>query len=172
VSAAVVAFVGRSGSGKTTLITRLVPVLTGLGIRVGIVKHSPVHPVETDVTGQDTHRFWMSGARHVTLVGQDRVVHAHRFEAEPALPAVLAGMHDVDLILLEGYKRSEWPKIEVIRRAHDPQPIEGLRGRIAVVTDVEELAVDCARFQLDQVRELALFLVGCLGGEGAGGALG
>jgi molybdopterin-guanine dinucleotide biosynthesis protein MobB len=158
-SVAVVAFVGRSGSGKTTLIERLVPVLTQKGVRVAVVKHSPIHALETDSPGSDTHRFWMSGAQHVALVGRDRVVHTHRFEDEPALPVVLAGIHDVDLILLEGYKRSGAPKIEVIRRAHDPQPIEELRGRIAVVTDVEELGLAGPRFRLECVDELALFLI-------------
>jgi molybdopterin-guanine dinucleotide biosynthesis protein MobB len=171
-SAVVIAFVGRSGSGKTTLIERLIPVLVEKGVRVAIVKHSPVHAVETDTPGTDTHRFWSVGAHHVALATRDCVVHRHRFEDEPALETVLAGIHAVDLILLEGYKRSAAPKVEVVRRARDPQAIAELQGRIAVVTDVEELVADCPRFRLDQVHELALFLIETLGREGPDGALG
>jgi molybdopterin-guanine dinucleotide biosynthesis protein MobB len=171
-SVAVIAFVGRSGSGKTTLIEQLMPILREQGVRVAVVKHSPDHALETDTPGSDTHRLWMSGAQHVALVGRDRVVHTHRFEEEPSLTVVFAGLHDVDLILLEGYKRSDVPKVEVIRRAHDPHPIEGLERRIAVVTDIEDVGGDCPRFRLDQLHELANFLVGYVKGEGWGGALG
>ena len=163
--AVVVAFVGRSGSGKTTLIERLIPVLAEKGVRVAIVKHSPVHNVETDTPGRDTHRFWMAGARHVALATREAVVHRHRFDEEPALETVLAGIHDVDLILLEGDKRSDVPKIEVIRRGHDHRPIEALQGRIAVVTDLEEKVAECPHFPLDPPDALARFLIETLGME-------
>lgn len=167
----IVAFVGRSGSGKTTLIERLLPALAAHGVRTAVLKHSPVHTVRMDKSGTDTDRFWQSGARHVALAAQDRVIHMHRFESEPALQMALQGIHDVDLVLLEGYKRTDVPKVEVIRRAHDPDPIEGLASRIAVVTDVNELSLGCPKFGLDQVRELAEFLVQRLGTGGEGGTL-
>lgn len=155
----VVGFVGRSGCGKTTLLERLIPRLDAAGVRVAVVKHSPVHGVQTDMPGTDTYRYWEAGVQQVTLAARDRVVHTHRYATEPDLKTALAGVHDVDLILLEGYKRSSVPKVEVIRRANDPDPIGELTERIAVVTDVAELDVACPRFGLDEVDELACFLM-------------
>lgn len=167
-----VAFVGRSGSGKTTLIERLIPQLVAQDVRVGVVKHSPIHAVKIDASETDTYRFWASGADHVVLAARDRVMHTHRYDAEPNLSAVLAGVYDVDLILVEGFKRSDLPKVEVIRRACDPLPIEGLAHRIAAATDVEDLVLGCPKFGLGQVSELTRFLIAMLFKEGASGTLG
>ncbi len=154
----VLGLVGRSGCGKTTLITQLIPVLGRRGISVGVIKHSPVHDVESDVPGTDTHRYWMAGARHVSLVARDRVVHTHRFEAEPELETALAGFYGVDLVLLEGYKRVDVDKIEVIRAACDPAPIAGLGRRIACVTDVPHLDLACPEFGLRDYVAIAGFV--------------
>ncbi len=156
---AVVAFVGRSGSGKTTLLTQVIPALAALGVRAAVVKHAPDHAVVTDCPGSDTHRFWAAGAQHVALAARDRVVHTHRYAADPGLSATLSGVHDVDLILLEGYKRSGVPKVEVIRGACNPQPLSGLVGRIACVTDVTDMVLEVPCFGFDAVAPLAAFLM-------------
>jgi molybdopterin-guanine dinucleotide biosynthesis adapter protein len=163
------AFVGRSGSGKTTLLTRLIPRLNEQGVRVAIIKHSPIHSVETDVPGSDTRRLWEAGAAHVSLVAHDRAVHTHRYAAEPEFETVLAGVSGADLVLLEGYKWRDVDKIEVIRRARDPVPIRELARRIACVTDVASLTLPCPIFGLDDVPALADFVIewlGCRCGRG------
>ena len=159
------AFVGRSGSGKTTLLTRLIPRLMERGLHVAVVKHSPEHNVETDVPGRDTYRLFEAGAAHVSLVARDRVVHTHRCDAEPDLEGVLEGVSGVDLVLLEGYKRRDVDKIEVIRRAYDPAPIEGVARRIACVTDVVGLVVGCPLFGLEDDAALADFVLRWLRGR-------
>lgn len=153
-----IAFVGRSNCGKTTLLEKLIPLLQGRGYRVGVVKHTAHVTVETDAPGTDTRRLWDSGVAHVTLAAGDRVVHTHRYDVPPALEAVLAGMHGVDIVLVEGYKGSALPKIEVVRAVRDPQCIPGLIGRIACVTDVADLACDGPRFGLEKVEALADFI--------------
>ena len=153
-----VAFVGRSNCGKTTFLEKLIPLLHARGYRVGVVKHTAHADVETDVPGTDTRRLWDVGTAHVALAAGDRVVHTHRYDVSPALDAVLAGIHDVDVVLVEGFKSSALPKIEVVRAARDPRCIPGLTGRIACVTDVRNLVCDVPRFGLEDVEALADFI--------------
>jgi len=155
----VVAFVGLSGSGKTTLLLKLIPVLRARQIRVAMVKHSSHRGVETDIAGSDSRRFWDAGAHEVALVTPDRVALTRRVESEPRLDEVLSVVGSADLVLLEGFKCSDVSKIEVIRAACTSALLEGLRGRVACVTDVADLAMDCPVFGLNDVEGVADFLM-------------
>ena len=107
--------IGWKNSGKTSLMERLVSEITGRGFSVSTVKHVH-HSVDLDQPGKDTFRHRAAGAREVVLASADRlaIMVEHR-GAEPELPAVLARMSPVDLILVEGYKRDAHPKVEVWR---------------------------------------------------------
>ncbi|WP_295080280.1 molybdopterin-guanine dinucleotide biosynthesis protein B [Tabrizicola sp.] len=107
--------IGWKNSGKTSLMERLVAEITGRGLSVSTVKHVH-HTVDLDQPGKDTFRHRQAGAREVVLASADRlaILVEHR-GPEPELPAVLARMAPVDLILVEGYKRDAHPKVEVWR---------------------------------------------------------
>ncbi len=154
----IVSFVGRSNSGKTTLLERLIPLLQQRGYRVGVIKHTLRQDIETDIPGTDTRRMWDAGADHVAFVTADRIVHTRRCAEAPTLEMALAGVHDVDIIIAEGFKRGTFPKIEVTRAARDPNLIPDVEGRIACVTDVPDLACDLPHFELDDVAALADFI--------------
>jgi molybdopterin-guanine dinucleotide biosynthesis protein MobB len=156
---AVVAFVGCSGSGKTTLLLKLIPALRGRQIGVAMVKHSSHRGIETDIAGSDSRRFWDAGVDEVVLVTPDRVAHTRRVESEPRLDEVLSVVGRVDLVLLEGFKCGDVSKIEVIRAACTCVPLEGLRGRVACITDVADLGIDCPVFGLEDVEGVADFLM-------------
>lgn len=107
--------IGWKNSGKTSLMERLVAEITGRGFSVSTVKHVH-HTVDLDQPGKDTYRHRQAGAREVVLASADRlaILVEHR-GPEPELPAVLARLAPVDLILVEGYKRDAHPKVEVWR---------------------------------------------------------
>lgn len=107
--------IGWKNSGKTSLMERLVTEITGRGFSVSTVKHVH-HAVDLDHPGKDTFRHRQAGAREVVLASVDRlaILVEHR-GTEPELPAVLARMSPVDLVLVEGYKRDAHSKVEVWR---------------------------------------------------------
>lgn len=107
--------IGWKNSGKTSLMERLVAEITGRGFSVSTVKHVH-HTVDLDQPGKDTWRHRQAGAREVVLASADRmaILVEHR-GPEPELPAVLARLAPVDLVLVEGYKRDAHPKVEVWR---------------------------------------------------------
>lgn len=112
----VIGLAGWSGAGKTTLLCRLIPELVGRGLRVSTVKHAH-HAFDVDQPGKDSWLHREAGATEV-MIGSARrwaLMHELRDAAEPELPALLAQMTRVDLVLVEGFKRGPHRKIEVHR---------------------------------------------------------
>jgi molybdopterin-guanine dinucleotide biosynthesis protein B len=109
---------GWSGMGKTTLLERLVPALCARGLRVSLVKHSH-KDIEIDRPGKDSHRLREAGCSEVLLMGERRwaLMHELRGAPEPSLDELLGRLQPCDLVLVEGFKHGDFPKLEVWRAA-------------------------------------------------------
>ena len=139
----VLAFSGYSGAGKTTVIEKLLPLLRRSGLRTAVVKHD-AHGFEIDHEGKDSWRFSQAGAEMSVVSSSEQTAVVERREL-PFLD-VLALVHDVDLILVEGYKRENLTQIGVCRRdSGKPFPAD-LTRYCAVVTDLQEIGAAIPRF--------------------------
>jgi len=109
---------GWSGSGKTTLMTALIPEFVSRGITVSTIKHAH-HSFDIDQPGKDSWHHRQAGAREVMVASGCRwaLMHELRGAAEPSLDELRKRMTPVDLLLVEGFKHHDHPKIEVYRRA-------------------------------------------------------
>lgn len=113
----VLGFAGFSGSGKTTLVEQLVRGLRSSGLRVSVVKHAH-HQFDVDQPGKDSWRHREAGAFEVLVASNRRLVLQRQYEqmAEPQVHHLLAEVYDgVDWVLVEGFKTSDLPKVEVWR---------------------------------------------------------
>ncbi|MBI3925188.1 MAG: molybdopterin-guanine dinucleotide biosynthesis protein B [Armatimonadetes bacterium] len=118
-----VGIVGRSGAGKTTLIEGLLRELTGRGYAVATLKHTH-HRLELDRPGSDTDRHLGAGAACAWLSGPGGVSSRERPPLELDLAGCLArACHGVDLILVEGFKTAQLPRIEVVRSSISREPM-------------------------------------------------
>jgi molybdopterin-guanine dinucleotide biosynthesis protein MobB len=117
---------GWKNTGKTTLMARLVAEMAGRGLRIAAVKHAH-HDAEVDVPGTDSHRHRAAGAGQVILSSPRRwaLMTELRGAPEPPLAELLARLDPCDLVLVEGYKRADHPKIE----AHRPEAGRPLLAR-------------------------------------------
>lgn len=130
----VVSIVGRSGAGKTTLLVKIVGELKRRGYRVAAVKHA-LHGFEIDQPGKDSQRLQEAGADTVVLASADRLAMIKAAKA-PGIDDVAAYCTDVDLIITEGFKHADTPKIEVVRAAHAHEPLcRPENGLIALAAD-------------------------------------
>ena len=153
----IIGLAGWSGSGKTTLLTRVIPRLAARGLTVSTVKHAH-HSFDVDQPGKDSHSHRLAGATEVLVGSAARwaLVHELRGSPEPMLPALLAKLAPVDLVIIEGYKRELHPKLEVHRatvgkrllQPEDPaivaiasdQPLPGAAVPVVALDDVEAIA--------------------------------
>ena len=125
---------GWSGSGKTTLITKVLPVLIGRGLKISTLKHAH-HGFDLDQPGKDSFMHRAAGASEVIISSAKRwaVLHELREEPEWNMPALLQKIAPVDLVLVEGYKRESFPKIEVYRIENGKPLLHGEDGYIVAV---------------------------------------
>lgn len=154
----VVFVVGYSNTGKTLLIERLVGVLKKRSYRIAVIKHAP-HGYEPDVQGKDTWRYCRAGADEVVVVGPESLTHHRFYRQEPALPEIINSIgNDLDLVIVEGFKRQAGPKIEVLRKGYTTQRLDLGSDLIAVVSDCPS-EEKIPTFTPDEVERLADFLV-------------
>jgi molybdopterin-guanine dinucleotide biosynthesis adapter protein len=116
----VVGFAGFSGAGKTTLVEALIVVLKSRGLRVSVVKHAH-HKFDIDHPGKDTFRHREAGAFEVVVASGKRLALMREFEQPGELKVhhLIAQLYSgVDWVLVEGFKESDVPKIEVWRPSH------------------------------------------------------
>lgn len=151
----IVSIVGRSGAGRTTLLEKLIPELKRRGYRVATVKHHAHRDFEVDQPGKDTWRHAQAGSEQVIIAAPDRVAAICYVDHGLTLDEVASTLvRDVDIILTEGYRRAEKPKIEVVRAARCPEPVCEPQELLAVVSDVS-LPFGVPRFGLDDAVGLA-----------------
>ncbi len=114
----VLGFAAFSGAGKTTLLTKIIPILVNNNLRPGLIKHSH-HNFDIDKPGKDSYKLRNAGASPVLLVSKYRRAIITDF-IEPQEPCLsdqlkMIDQTQLDLILVEGFKSENFPKIEVYR---------------------------------------------------------
>jgi molybdopterin-guanine dinucleotide biosynthesis adapter protein len=132
-----IGFAGWSGAGKTTLIVKLIPELNRRGLSVSTIKHAH-HNFDLDQPGKDSYEHRAAGAEEVLVASANRValMRELRGAPEPSLAELLRLLKDVDLVLVEGFKRDPLPKIEVFRAANGkPALYTGDRRIVALIGD-------------------------------------
>ncbi|MDH5654486.1 MAG: molybdopterin-guanine dinucleotide biosynthesis protein B [Spirochaetia bacterium] len=120
--AKIIAVTGRSGSGKTTLISKLIPILKKRGIRTGSIKQTH-HSVPLDTPGKDSDLHIQSGSEITAVMTPDKFGIFSERKNESIEKFAKKYFHDIDLILLEGFKNENVYKMEVFRAETGKKPL-------------------------------------------------
>ena len=150
---------GYSGSGKTTLIERLVPLLTGQGLRVSLIKHAH-HGFDVDQPGKDSYRHRHAGCGEVLVASSVRwaLMHELRGAPEPALQELIKRISPCDLLLIEGFKREPIPKLEVYRSSLGEPLLFPQDPRIIAIAADQRVDTQLPQFDLNDVPAVAAFI--------------
>ena len=150
----IISVVGKSGSGKTTLLEKLIAELKRRGYKVAIVKHSH-HKDDLDTAEKDTWRFTQAGTELSAINSLDHLAIYRRmdsyFDPQDISNFVL---WDFDILLTEGFKGSNYPKIEVHRGEQGKELLTDPKLLLGVVTD-EPLDIAVPQLAHDDVAGIA-----------------
>jgi molybdopterin-guanine dinucleotide biosynthesis protein MobB len=146
----IISIVGRSGVGKTTLVEKLIGELKRRGRRVATIKHD-THTFEIDQPGKDSWRHAQAGSDVVVIAAPERLAMIRRLDQELSLDQIASLIADVDIILTEGYKRGNAPKIEVSRRQRGSGLVSPPEELVAIASDQSYPELAVPRFELDDI---------------------
>ena len=150
-----IAFAAYSGTGKTTLIEKLIVALKEKGLRLAVIKHDG-HSFEIDHEGKDSWRFAQAGADVTMISSAEKTAYVE--QGDLSLEQLLGMVHNVDLILVEGYKNKGLPQIGIARKAAGKGFPADISRFAAIVTDLE-LETDVPCFGLEDISGIADFIL-------------
>lgn len=157
----IIGLAGWSGSGKTTLITKVVPHLIARGVSVSTLKHAH-HGFDLDQPGKDSFMHRAAGATEVVISSAKRwaILHELREMPEWNLDALVRKLSPVDLLMVEGFKRDAFPKLEIHRAAHGKPLIHPEDSYIvAIASDIPLPAAKLPVVDLNDIEAIADLLL-------------
>lgn len=133
-TAPILQIVGYQNSGKTTLTERLIQAFSDEGMKVATIKHHG-HGGYPEMPQKDSERHRQAGAV-VSAVEGAGLLSLSSLRDEWSLKEIirLYQFFEVDLILIEGYKTENYPKVVLIRRNEDIALLDKVENVMAVIT--------------------------------------
>lgn len=150
-----IAVVGRHNSGKTTLVVKLIAELVARGLDVGSVKHHHKEGFQIDIPGKDSYRQREAGASETVIASPGQVARIKTVEGELECSEIVKSMPGHDIVVVEGYRKSGLPTIEIMRAANEADAkvaeafAEGARKGLPLGTDFTQESRGDAAFQVD-----------------------
>lgn len=157
----IISIVGKSNVGKTTFLEKLIRELKSRHYRVAVIKHD-THGFDIDHPGKDTWRMAQAGSDIVMISSPSKMAMIKKTRSELTLDQLQAQITDeVDIILSEGYKNSNKPKIEISRAELGSELLCSKEELLALVTD-QSFDLDVPHFGLDDARGVVELLISCV----------
>lgn len=141
-----------SNTGKTTILCKIIKELKNRGYRVATIKH---HMGDFDIDHQDkdTWKHSQAGADMVIISSKVRIAKIEKVQEEYKLDDIISKIENVDIIITEGYKRENKPKLEVIRKEISEELISKEEELFGIVTDFP-LENQIPQFNFEQVIDI------------------
>ena len=163
---------GYSGSGKTTLMIKLLSYFKENGLKIATIKHAH-HSFDIDHEGKDSYRHRMAGADEVLIASDRRWALIHENDAHPApapleLQQLISHISPCDIILIEGFKSDNFPKIEIWRADNGKDLLDKSHpGILAIACPAHDMEILRGMFDyrgeeifdLDNTQKIADFIL-------------
>ncbi|EJT5935835.1 molybdopterin-guanine dinucleotide biosynthesis protein B [Clostridium perfringens] len=147
-----------SNTGKTVLIEGLIKELKNRGYTVATIKHD-VHGFDIDKEGKDTWRHRKAGAEAVIISSRERMALIREVQEEFPLEELIKQVEDFDFIIVEGYKKSKYRKLEVYRQGISNKIITPKEKLIGVASDVSLSLEGIRVVDLNNYEEIANLVI-------------
>jgi len=109
----VISVIGEDKKKTTKLVESIVGELTDRGYKIGVIKHHIHDDFDIDIPGKPSYRHWKAGARKVAISSPTMFALISKVSEDRMLFEIVKyAFEDMDLVVTEGYKQAETPKLD------------------------------------------------------------
>ena len=152
----VVSVVGVPKSGKTFFIEELTKELRSRDHKTGTLKHTS-HDFEFDIPGKDSYRLKESGSSIGGVFSENRISITRDLNGDEDLSRIIEDYYfEMDILLVEGYKKGRFPKILITAGQDIKKELEEFkREEVIAVVGEGELGTELNHFGKYEIKRVA-----------------
>ncbi len=157
----IVGIVGWKDSGKTTIATKIINKLSSKNFRVASIKHAH-HEFDIDHENTDSFKHRSAGSSQVIVSSSKRWVKISELNnsKEKTLDELINQLSEIDIVIVEGFKKENHPKIEIIKNDNDNDNylFSKIKNIKAIITN-NKLETDLKIFKNDEIDNIVDFIL-------------
>ena len=155
----IVGIVGWKNSGKTYFASKIIKKLKIKNYRVASIKHAH-HEFDIDHKGTDSYFHREAGSSQVLVSSPKRWVKITELNnsKEQTLNDLLNQLSETDIVIVEGFKNDNHPKIEIIKKGNDDHLFNKISNIKAVISE-EKINTDLKQFKKDEIDNIVNFIL-------------
>ena len=154
----VILIIGGKNSGKTFFAQQIIKKLLKKGLRIGSIKRAH-HDFEIDKPNTDSYLHRKAGSEQVIVSSSKRWVKITEVNnmREKNLSELLDELHNIDIVIVEGFKNEKHPKIEIIHETNTNYLFKKIKNVIALVSD-EKIDSKIQQFKKNEIDIIVDFI--------------
>jgi len=151
--------VGWKNSGKTFLAKKLIEYFSKKNLIVASIKHAH-HDFNIDKPGTDSYLHRQAGSQQIIVSSSKRwaKIVELKYRSEKKLYELVKELDSPDIVIIEGFKDSPHPKIEIVKEDSDNYLFLKLKNIIGVVCD-KQINTILPQFKRREISKIAEFIL-------------
>ena len=154
----IIGITGWKDVGKTYYASLIIKSLVKKGYKVGSIKHAH-HDFDIDKPGTDSYEHREAGSSQVIISSSKRwaKITENNNTYEKSLDELIKEFHNIDIVVVEGFKKDNHPKIEILTKDLNNRNKKIINVIAVVSNDLKDTTVPV--FKENDIENLVEFII-------------
>ena len=155
----IIGIVGWKNTGKTFFVSKIIKKLKSKNCRIASIKHAH-HTFDIDHPNTDSYIHRISGSSQVIISSSKRWAKINEIENqnEKKLDELISEISETDIVIVEGYKNENHPKIEIINDKKNKFLFQNIKNVRAIISNFN-FDIDIKQFKQNEIDEIVNFIL-------------
>ena len=154
----IIGIIGWKDVGKTYYASLIIKSLVKKGYQVGSIKHAH-HDFDIDKPGTDSFKHREAGSSQVIISSSKRwakITENHNAK-EKSLDELIKELNNVEIVVVEGFKKNNHPKIEILTKGINNRNKDNLNVIAIVSNNLKDITIPV--FKENDIESLVEFII-------------